>query len=426
MLLEENQIVMDVYALLKHKSSIMYEVTQDLVQPTFNETIDTAQVSFSVDDEDVNVSFEFSPKFWESLNVNEKFFVFAHEVLHVLFFHGSRGKKFMESLPRDQRSRSRLNTAMDICINELVVREYVDVPMSSLPVLKDMMCNIANCFPNRQSEILRGKSFEYYYMELLQESSENDIPSFDLHEFLEGLSDEQLEKLDDAVKSVSSLGDLEKTLESDRLPTETQSYSEGDSATGPHSYKLETPQQKLEKHLDLFIASKFGGREPFPKYKNIWHKKSRRMTGVSYGNELYVPYKEQIPIKKGKHKLVVYADVSGSVASKSKMFMNLVGGLSESKFDVDIYAFASNVAKAQKKDGRITYSGAGGGTEIYKVIRHYKSNYATERPDATLVLTDGLYRSIKSLTDDFFADWVFFLTANRKNHPSASKSIILG
>ena len=288
-----------------------------------------------------------------------------------------------------------------------------------------MMCNIVNCFPDRHDKILRGKSFDYYYMELLKEADESTIDSFDVHEFLEGLSDEQLEKLDGAVKSALS-GGSEKVLETDRIPTETNAYSEGGSASGSHSHKLETPQQKLEKHLDLFIASKFGGREPFPKYENIWYKTSRRMAGVTYGNNLHVPYKEQIPVKKGKHKLVVYADVSGSVASKSKMFMNLVGGLSESKFDVDIYAFASYVVNAHKKDGRIAYSGAGGGTDIYKVVRHYKSIYSKERPDATLVLTDGCYSSIKSLTDDFFADWVFFLTANKKNHPVASKSIILG
>ena len=153
MFLEDNPIVKDVYSILKHKSSILYEVTQDLVQPSFSDSIDTACVSFVVDDEDVNASFEFNPDFWEKLNINEKFFVFAHEVLHVLFFHGSRGKKFLESLPDDQKSHKRLNVAMDICINELIMREYVDVPISSLPELKDMMCNIVNCFPDRHSSI---------------------------------------------------------------------------------------------------------------------------------------------------------------------------------------------------------------------------------------------------------------------------------
>ena len=424
MFLEDNPIVKDVYSILKHKSSILYEVTQDLVQPSFSDSIDTACVSFVVDDEDVNASFEFNPDFWEKLNINEKFFVFAHEVLHVLFFHGSRGKKFLESLPDDQKSHKRLNVAMDICINELIMREYVDVPISSLPELKDMMCNIVNCFPDRHSSILKGKSFDYYYMELLKDPNASNMDSFDAHEFIEGLSDEQLEKIDEAVKESLSVS-AEKDLENDKIPPESKSYGEGGEPSGSFSHKLETPKQKLENHIDLFIASKFGGREPFPKYKNVWYKNSRRMTGISYADKIHVPYKERIPIKKGKHKLVVYADVSGSVASYSNMFMNLIGGLSENKFDIDIYAFGSYVVRAYKKDERITYRGAGGGTNIHEVLKHYKSMYAKNRPDATLVLTDGYYSSIKSKTEDYFADWVFFLTSNNKNHPATSKSIIL-
>lgn len=425
MLFEENQIIKDVYSVLKHKSSILYEVTQDLVQPSFSDSIETACVSFVVDDEDVNASFEFNPEFWDKLNTNEKFFVFTHEVLHVLFFHGSRGKKFIESLPDDQKSHKRLNIAMDICINELILREYTDVPISSLPELKDMMCNIENCFADRKDQILKGKSFEYYYMELLKDPESDKMQSFDMHEFLEGLADEQLDSLDQAIKDCLSTEDLEE-LEKDIVPEKNESYAVDGSASGVFNHKLETPKQKLETHIDLFIASKFGGREPFPKYKNVWHKKSRRISGISYGDKIHIPHKEKIPVKKGKHKLVVYADVSGSVASYSKMFMNLIGGLSESKFEIDIYAFGSRVVTANKNNDKIKYSGAGGGTNIYGVLKHYKANYTKNKPDATLILTDGYYSNIKSLKEDYFKDWVFFLTTHNKNHPSASKSIILG
>lgn len=424
--IETNEIVKDIYASLKQKSSILFEVTQDLVLPSFSNSIPTACVSFVWDNEDINASFEFNPDFWVKLNVNEKFFVFVHEVLHVLFFHGSRGKSFMESIPEDQRDRKLLNVAMDICINELIVREYMDVPLSSLPELKDNMCNIVNCFPDTHDTILKGKSFDYYYMELLKNHPGN-MDSFDMHGFMdEDLAEEDLEKIQKAIQESLS-GKEKEDLENDQIPKEdSKSYSEGGTASGSNDFKLETPKQKLEHHLDLFIASKFGGREPMPKYKNVWHKTNRRMHGVSHSKDMHLPHKEELPVKKGKHKIVVYADVSGSVASYSRMFMNLIGGLSESKFEIDIYAFGSYVVPAIRKDGRITYRGAGGGTNIRDVLDHYKRNYTKkDRPDATLVLTDGYYSNIRNHKEDYFSDWVFFLINKNENRPAASKSVFL-
>lgn len=418
---EENQIVRDVYPLLKHKSSILFEVTQDLVQPRFSNSIDTACVSFVIDDEDVNASFEFNPVFWSRLNINEKFFVFAHEVLHVLFFHGSRGKKFLDELPEDQRNYKILNVAMDICINERLLNDYTDVPLSCLPVLKDMMCNIENCFPKRAGEILKGKSFDYYYMELLKDSNE-EMQSFDIHDFLTcNDSDRVNEKMDAAIESIVNSSDIEKIKE-DKIPS---AYAIADDKSGSVSHKLTPPKHKLEEYIDLFMASRFGGNEPLPKYKHIWHKTSRRMTGVSYGQDIHVPFKEKLPKKKGKNTIVVYADVSGSVAGYSTIFMNLIGGLDETKFEMDIYAFASRVVNTHRKNGAISYSNAGGGTDIHKVLGHYQRNYHDKPPDATLILTDGRYSTIKNLDSEHFKDWVFFMTRSNSNYPKKSKSIIL-
>jgi hypothetical protein len=440
--IEYNTIVSDVYPLLKEKSSILFELTQDLVQPTFNESIPTARVGFDLEAEDKNVFFEFNPTFWSNLNIHEKFFVFVHEVLHVMFFHGSRGENFIRSLPLEKKSYDVLNQAMDITINELILREYIDVPLSILSTLQPMMCTISNCFPDREAKILRGKSFEYYYHELLKnQDSENGVLALDIHGFLEtNLPPEALEKLESAIMSIleelNDDKDSKTKLSKNQLPSSSSNKDDGqgsgyslDQTKTDQKVDFSTlkPVEKLEHHLNLFIAKKFGGAEPKPKYQSKWYGTNRRSHLSLRGTGMSLPIREEQIKKKGKHHIVIYCDVSGSVSSYSRMFMDLIVGLNEQKYDLDVYVFASYVHKAIRKETKISYSQPGSGTTIEYVLKNYDKEYIQKKnePDAVVVLTDGQYSYITNKQDSFYEKWTFFMTRPSKNHPAKSSAVNL-
>ena len=420
-----NQIISDVYPLLMTRSSILFTVAQDLVSPSFNDDIETARVVFSADDSDKNIQFEFSPVFWNSLNEYEKLFVFIHEVLHVLLYHGSRGKEFMDSLPEHDRNYSTLNKAMDICINEMIMREYVDIPISMMPVLDPMMCSIRNCFPDRISEIQEQKSFNYYYHELRKNSSE-DNTGFDDHDFMSA-SEELLELLSDVIVGAVDLD--QNDVKEDSLK-KSNGYSlddKVDDVSVSVDIKSMTTSQKLEHYLNIYTVSSFGGREPRPKRETQWYGMNRRIIGKS---DLMLPVQKELPRKKHRYKIVAYCDVSGSVASYSKIMLKLISELDTSKYDLELYTWASRVSpQIDCSGGCISYKETGHGTNINAVFRHFdKVLDRSVEPDGVIVLTDGDYNNIKDRSEDFFKEWIFFMTDSSRhctNHPSAAKSVVL-
>jgi len=415
---EKEQIMQDLYPQLVKYLSILFAVSQDLVTPRFNASIPTARVTFSATEEDKNIAFEFNPVFWDSLNRHEKYFVFVHEVLHVVFYHGSRGKKFMEALSEKDRNWKILNKAMDICINELIIREYLDVPFSTLPVLSKMICTIENCFPDRHTSIKTRQSFDYYYYELLQENSQQG--GFDTHEFLEA-SDEVLAAIEDLLSD--AIGDLTKEdLEKDALP-DKKGYSTQNDVSPDGAISInKTPKQKLESYLDQYLVSSFGGLLSRPKIKRKWYGVNRR-TASSFPSDMFLPKTEILTPKIGRTKLVAYCDVSGSVRSISSEMMNIIANIDDKKYDVDIYAWASNVSsKVIIVNGAIRYGGTGRGTVIQRVFKHYEQTYAKDKPDGVIVLTDGDYGNIRQLDDDSFKSWFFFMTCRSDNFPEKARS----
>lgn len=415
---DENDIIKEVYPLLRQKKSVLFTLAQSLVKPSFNTDIPTARVSFNTSDLDKNIAFEFNPVFWEKLNVNEKMFVFIHEILHVLFYHGSRGKTFMDSLPEEDRNYNLLNIAMDICINELIIREYLDAPLSSLPSLSDSMCTIKNCFPDSYTSILEKQNFAYYYDKLLEESPS--IQGFDIHLFIESPSTEIDDLLDDIIS------DIKEIFENDTIKPSTGYSSQDTSNSQVKEVKKLTPEKRIEYYLDYYLAETFGGKEPKPKLKTKWYGINRRNSTFSQRTGMNLPIREVLPQKKGKYLLVAYCDVSGSVKTHSYRMLNLISSIDESKYEVEMYAWATRVSSVQKKScGNISYSYPGGGTNIFSIFEHYEKTYssAKKKPNGVIVLTDGGYQDIVYNTDAYLKTWFFFMINNNKNYPSICKSV---
>lgn len=415
-----NKIILDISHRLYESDSIFFTFVQDLVNPSFNENFPTAAVTFKKDDLDKCIDFSVNPKIWDSLNSEEKFFLFVHECFHVLLSHGSRGKEFLETLPEKNQSYEILNKAMDIAINEIILKTYSKLPLSLMPVISEG-CFISTCFADPNS-ILEDQTFDYYYMKLLEEKSSGG-GSFDDHIFLE-LSDEELEELNEKIKEIAGkeIENISEKNISEIMKKMSKNYSTEHSNTGEFSISaLKDKKYSIEGVLKSSLATAIG-KEKEKKKKSNWYKLNRRT--ISLPKELTIPMTEEK--KSQKFKVVAYCDVSGSVSSISEKFFYIMNTLDDNKYEKEIYAFGTSTVPVKRKGSSYSYSGAGGGTDILKVLNHFEREVEKNKPDLVIVLTDGYYQNISNLTEKKYSNWnFFFIISNMNNCPKNSKKTII-
>ena len=188
-------IIDEIKPYLKQFNSIMFTWFHDMISPQFSNSINTACVGFEKDNTSC-IKFYFNENFWNSLNYNEKCFLFTHEVLHVLFNHGYEGEKFINSLPEEMRSYELLNCTQDVVINEIIINQYITIPLKSMPYIsKGYFIN--SLFNEKDLHLIKhNQSFEYYYYKYyelygLSKPNENYQLLFD-HSNLEEYNDEEV------------------------------------------------------------------------------------------------------------------------------------------------------------------------------------------------------------------------------------------
>lgn len=449
----DHEILNEISGYLHRTSSMMFTLAQAYIVPRWNDSISTACVGWG-DDSKEWIVFDFNRKFWESLTHSEKCFLFTHEVLHILLFHGISGKEFFDKLPEDQKSYEILNKVQDICINEMILEQYItDVPLAAMPQISNG-CFIHTVFPDNIDEIKRDKSFEYYYLKYLElhgnSSNDNGIV-FDIQLDLSGLSNEEISKIADKVGnilgiegSVSQSGEdeekegagkdieaLAKTIAQvlkEELTQLNHGYALGqtvsnsvvDAATDYSKYNLED-------YLNL-ISKTSMQKSPKPQIKNTWYGLNRRNSNI--GKDIHIPVKNTIS-KSKKHRVIFYCDVSGSCSSITEKFLSMIDKIDESKYEKIIHVFASRVQKCTKSAIGFEYSYAGGGTDIREVLKHYDSNFFKEhsKVDCVIVLTDGEYVDISNESNNLFSKWHFFFVNAREKHthnlPEKSKRYVI-
>lgn len=420
--MSDNNILLEISGFLRNANSIFFTFAQDMMEPKFSDKIPTACVTF-LPNEGKCIGFFVNEDFWNRLNYNEKVFIFIHETLHVLFSHGKRGHDFLKTLPKKHRSDKLLNICMDICINEIIMDQYLDdIPLKTMPVINDG-CFIHTVFENDVDDIERGKSFEYYYNKFVELYGDKAVEFINLTTDVHTFMDCDLETLEKIEKQIEDAiyGDPDADdLKEDKIQKSTGGYSIGSfTENGNNKQSALTKQpDSLETHLKLMISTSFEkGR---PKYKNQWYGVNRRTHKTLDKTGMFLPIRKQV--KKGrKHKILVYSDVSGSCESVSKRFLSLVGDLNEDVYEVESYVFADRVGKCTIKNNKVNIPYVGFGTDIRNVLSHYnsiiKNNY-----DAVLVLTDGYYSYITNVNDNIYDKWHFFIIDNGpRNHPKNSK-----
>jgi predicted metal-dependent peptidase len=411
------EIIGELTPFLLKVNSIFFTFTQDMMIPEFSSEIPTAAVAFDRKDDDIPcVKFLFNPDFWDSLNYNEKIFVFVHEVLHVLFSHGKRGKEFFEIIPKEIQSPQLLNVSMDICINELILSQYLsDIPPSTMPKIMDIACFIDTVFKDCSEDIEKAKNFQYYYQKYLEKFGEESLKelqlaSIDSHDF-NNVDPELLEEIEGMIDQlIDSEEEKEESLENDNIiKQQGKGYSLNKNVNSNEiTLHYEKPDHSLEKYFDLAVATSFY-KEP-PIIKTQWYGANRRNLSISK-NKLTLPIRKEIH-KNVKHKILAYCDVSGSCEYVSRKFISMIDNLSDSKYEKDIYVFADRVTQCTIQNKKVIYNGAGYGTNIHSVLQDYRNYKIKNNYDAVFVLTDGYYSSITSYNDDYFNKWHFFIIDN--------------
>ena len=402
-------ILAEVSDFLDSKSSIFFTLCENMQPPAFSDTVKTAAVTFksTLDNPETNVQFLINQKFWESLNSQEKCFLFAHESFHVLLKHGSRGRVFRKSRD-DEIDQKKLNIAMDVCINEILLDQYFDFERTDMPVLGEIGCFLETVFPEGAP---RGKSFEFYYDLIIDDDATDVAGGFDDHVF-DHASDEELESSDKVSDKVSEM---------EVIPDEqiSSGYSTSESNTFDNVVvERDKTAENLEKYLDFIVRTSIKG--PIPKYKTQWYGTNRRMVGINNQN-MTLPARSVASTNKPK--ILVYCDVSGSVRKYTQIFFALLNKVNRDKYNLVLKAFGTSVVDVTRSKKEYSYNGAGSGTEINAVLDDYKS--LTDRYAGVVVLTDGEYFGISRLTDEKYSNWIFLFTRKSINKPKKAKSGVL-
>lgn len=421
----DNIIIEEIGNFLRNTNSILFTFAQDMMVPEFSDTIPTAAVYFSPNEDGKHcIKFLINKEFWDNLNYNEKVFIFIHETLHVLFSHGYRGNQFRKSIDKKLFSPKLLNISMDICINEIIKDQYLpDIPIEAMPNIKEG-CFIDTVFGENADKIEKGKNFQYYYEKFIEIFGEDTIEQMNLmmdsHIFLDA-DEGTLENIEEIIKDVIYNNGTEEEieeLENDSIKSKSYSVNESFNQNDQKTEIVEKQPDSLEDYLNLMISTSFEKEKP--REKRLWYGVNRRLHSGVIDKNLNIPVKKKINNQR-KHKILVYSDVSGSCHEVSKRFLSLVNDLSDKKYEKDLYVFADRVKKCEIKDGKVIMGNAGFGTNINRVLDNY-DNIEHNNYDAVLVLTDGIYAPLYRYNDEKYKNWHFFIIENgNKNHPQKSK-----
>lgn len=441
----------DILAFIKDEPYLRFTLNSNELTSEFSDQIPTAAVFFDLRDEAKKpVRFTFNPEFWAKLTYTEKCFIYVHEIFHVIFDHGAAGEEYFSYLPEKDRNYSVLNQGQDICINELSLREHFNsMSYTEMPTLSEG-CFMETCFPGNKGEVAHGEDFIYYYEELMKRAkskggSGENPDSFDQVTIIGNPGNSAGENLDALKKVIGKIieeaeneagGDPSEALTPENYGEKReeanssgagggQGYSQSKDDMSTQITMSNTKEvQSLEDGINL-VRKYYSGRSTTYKVSHNWGRRNRRIG--NFQTSVFIPNREECK-KVTRQKIIIYADVSGSVAHLSERFMRLALDLDTNVFDFELIPWASRVGtlKISKDKKRVGFENTGGGTVIENVLNDYDARLRKgDKYDAVLVLTDGEYSYITSRDSDIYKNWYFFMTNGSVNKPKSASVIRL-
>lgn len=302
-------------------------------------TIPTAMVCKKHNDS--TIYFLINPGFWRGLSENKKEFVVAHELLHIISNHLTRGKN---------ADQNKMNIAMDICVNHATHRMGID--RTGYDWESYYWIETAKF----KGPVEQNKSAEYYY-DKLEDVQEKELA--DGHEEWTA-SPEELAK----ILANANTGDVQKTLEK---------LVGSESATKVMNLLKEREIERRWENLNMI--AKLEEQEP-----------NRTFLHPNYAvqsDDFILPGKRRRRTEKQKRKLAVFWDVSQSCGHLKDKFARVASSFNPRKFDVSLFTFNTKVTPVRD----MAAIEVGGGTS-FSCINDYV-NSMPSYPDNIIVITDG-------------------------------------
>jgi len=409
--------------------SIFYQIWE-MGYPELTFDIPTAAVAF--DKKGRQIRFMFNPLFWKQSDTYTKEFVICHECLHVILNHGIRIKDI-----KGTAWVGIANYALDVVVNHMLVDKF-NFDRHSIKN-QENFCWIDTVFGKDHKQVEKNRAFEYYFGLLKQKISKNlkdgkmqitnadgtfsDIAGepFDIHDFLDGLDNEELKK--DIEEHINkNLNDIDKKNFVDKLQetgegkkvTEEKQDGQGGSIAGGITFKMNI-HERVKKKQKWETVIKRWSLKYFKEDQGVeqWARANRRISDMQTDLMLPSEIDEQNLIY-DKIEIWFFQDVSGSCVHLKDRFFRAARSLPEEKFIIRMFCFDTRVHEVDLKKGELK----GGGGTSFSVLEKFVQNEVSKNPkkkhpEAIFVITDG---DGDRISPQFPKKWYWFLTYNNRNY----------
>lgn len=393
--------------------------------PIYRKDIPTAQVRWNP--EQSYIACEINPEFWEKLNMHERLFIFAHEMLHIILEHPKR--------VRGGKISPALNAAMDVVINHLLVDKF-GFDRNKLDFIGKKGCWIDTVLGEYAEENLpTNESFEYY-LNLFQKI---DVPELVFIGGIHGQNGEGPQQ-DGELPEIGNGSQTEKELEetakkmadivNDQLPDELKEKlleklpksggKQAGTQAGNSFVRINIPKPPKKKTWEKvtrdILVKHFVDVEA-----ERWAPRPRRVQHLP--QDLYLPSLVQTDdLSKAKIPLFVYMDTSGSCAGAAERFYKASLTIPTEKFLIRFFCFDTRVYPVVRGELK-----GFGGTYFHIIEEDIQMRMKTENipyPRSVFVITDGYGNDV---FPQFPKRWHWFLVEyhSLNNIPQLSKHYYL-
>lgn len=412
--------------------SIFYQLWE-MGEPRLTFEVPTAAVTF--DRKGRRVEFLFNPVFWKEADNYTKQFVICHECLHVILNHGLR----IRDLKNNPFWNRLANHALDVVINHMLVDKFNFDRQSVNEANK--YCWIDTVFGKDHKKVERNRAFEYYFG-LLKDKTTEDLLSgkikiaycdgssedlggevMDIHDFLDGLDNENLRKeIQDHINE--NLNDIDKKSFVDKLNQTGEGAcagGEGGGGTkgrgtiaGNITFKMDvTGKVKKKRKWETVIrkwSMKFKREDTGVEQ---WAQLNRRI--ADFGLNLMLPSEvDDESMSQDRIEVWFFQDISGSCVNLKDRFFKAARSLPDDKFLIRAFCFDTAVETVDLKKGELR----GGGGTSFAILEAYiqktiKETPGSKYPEAVFVITDGDGDPVRPAQPK---KWYFFLSANYRRY----------
>jgi predicted metal-dependent peptidase len=321
-------------------------------------------------------NFYYNRDFIDKLNKKELIFLFAHEVMHVVWDHMGR---------RGTRDKDKWNAAADYVINW----EIHDQGIGQLPDPKTS--GVTACFDSKYANMSADEVYEI----LAKSTKKFSYEGFDVHiEPGDGQGEEMTEEEREALKDEIRQAVMEaaKASGADKVPASVKRMIND----------LTQPQMDWREVLNMQIQS-------ILKSDFTWMKQARK----TMSSGIYLPGQ----LNDVKVKVHVAIDTSGSMGDKMlKDLLSEVKGIMDQfqDFELGLWCFDTSVHNYQEftpdnVDDINSYKLGGGGGTLFECNWEFMKDNEIE-PHRFLMFTDGLPGN--SFGDPDYCETVFLIHSN--------------